>query len=376
MRTPKQCPDSPTSRLIPTSIDPATQQAAWSRIENILTANFHNPDLEAAKVFFACVAAHRIIERPAAWLLMIAPPGSMKTVLLESLDGMATIHFVDEVTPNTFISGKLKDPGKVKLAPASLLHRIGTEGILVNADFSTTLSMDRHKKAAVLSQLRRIYDGFFRREFGSDENLDEREWKGRLTFLAGVTPDVDSYHGLFQSLGERFLRIRWGRAGGIESALFAMEQQDGLKDQLREAVHDFLHPVFDQAFIDSPKISRDFLEYLAEIGEETVKARAYIKRNSRTREIEDEPQIESNTRLPQQLAQVVRGWTVLMGQREDDGDGIVLAKRAAEDSIPSARLKVLNALRFEEDPYKLGLPRRVVDRAKEELQLVGLVNAP
>jgi hypothetical protein len=76
----------------------------------------------------------------------------------------------------------------------------------------------------VFSQLRRIYDGHLHREFGSDENLDERDWKGRLTFLAGVTPEVDRHHKVFSALGDRFIRTRWPRAGGTDAAMMAMQR--------------------------------------------------------------------------------------------------------------------------------------------------------
>ena len=98
----------------------------WKRLETFLYANYENPDIGAVKVMFAVVAAHRITDYPPAWLLVIAPSGSMKTEILRALEGLPSIHFVDEVTESTFISGKFDEPGKNKQShPASLLHRIG-----------------------------------------------------------------------------------------------------------------------------------------------------------------------------------------------------------------------------------------------------------
>lgn len=353
--------------------DPQTQARAWQRVEQVILDNFHEPEIQAAKVLFACLAAHRITNHPPAWLLLIAPPGSMKTVLLESLQGLPNTLLVDEVTPNTFISGKLDEPGKSRRASPSLLHRIGSDGVLINADFSTTLSMEPHKRAAVLSQLRRIYDGCYSRQFGTDENLQEREWRGRLTFLAGVTPEVNQYHSVFQSLGERFLRVRWERAGGDDAALCAMQQTDEVKEQLCASVHELLLPVFRQSAVWAPELSYSSQVYLAKLGEETVKARAFIKRDSRTREILDAPQIESNTRLPQQLAQVSRGWAVLMGRCSVELSDLDLAQRSANDSIPPIRLAILRAHEAGVNPYTLGLPPSAVKYAIQDLQSVGLL---
>lgn len=59
-------------------------------------------------------------------------------------------------------------------------------------DFSTVLSIEPHSRSQVLSQMRRIYDGQLRREFGIDENMEERKWH------------------------DRFLRIRWNGLAEIE----------------------------------------------------------------------------------------------------------------------------------------------------------------
>ena len=121
--------------------------------------------------------------------MLIAPSGSMKTALLDTLEDLTSLHFVDEVTQNTFRSGKLDAPGSKRKAPASLLHRIASEGIVVMPDFSILLAVDNRKQPVVLDQLRRIYDDKFSREFGTGENLDEIKCEGRITVLAGVTPE-------------------------------------------------------------------------------------------------------------------------------------------------------------------------------------------
>jgi len=78
--------------------------------------------------------------------------------------------------------------------------------VLIGADFST-FTADVKALQTILAQLRRIYDGHFAREFGTEENLEERSGQGRLTLLAGAVPDIDTHYHLFQKLGERFLRV-------------------------------------------------------------------------------------------------------------------------------------------------------------------------
>jgi hypothetical protein len=348
--------------------------ARWQAVEAALRAHFENPDIEAAQILFACVAAHRITDYPPVWDMLIAPSGSMKTALLDSLQGLKRVYFVDEVTQNTFISGKVDDRGKAKRkTPASLLHRIGDDGILVVADFSTVLAFDNRKKPAILAQLRRIYDGFFVREFGTGENLDEHKWRGRLTLLAGVTPEFDRHHSVFHSLGERFLRTRWPRAGGIETAMRAINQQSSTALRLRNAVRDLLAPILEQAVIIAPILLPEHEHRLAHLGELIALARADVPRERENHAICDVPAAEGNTRLPQQFAQIARGWAVLEGSESTTESGMKLVQRVAFDCIPPAKRAVIQALTRGQNPYAVKLAPSLVSRAIEDLEAVGLI---
>lgn len=359
----------------------------WEAVKAALLANFYKPDIEAAQILFASVAAHRITDHPPAWNMLIAPSGSMKTALLETLRDLPSVHCPDEFTQNTLISGKVDDrvlkqaatsdqKGAKVPMPASLLNRIGSEGIVVLADFSTILGMDKNKRQAILSQLRRIYDGNFSREFGTSENLDDRKWRGRITILAGVTPEFDKYHSVSAVLGERFIRTRWPRAGGPEAAMAAMRQKTSAALTLRSVVHEFLSPILGEETILAPRIEETDLLRIANLGEFVVLARTPTKRERAIHDLEDMPDPEGNTRFPQQLAQIGRGWAALMESEVVTEDGMRLIFRVAFDCIPPRRRDVLRALMQGMSPYALDLPNGVVDRAIEDLQAVGLVTKP
>jgi len=353
----------------------------WEQTKNALTAGFDKPDIEAAQVLFASVAAHRIMDHPPAWNMLIAPSGSMKTALLNPLQGLPSIHTLDEVTENTFISGML-DKGrtgkktKSDQMPASLLNRIGDEGILVVPDLSTILAMNKNKQPVILSQLRRIYDGSFAREFGTAENLEDRKWQGRITLLAGVVPEFDNYRSVFQALGERFVRTRWPRAGGIETGLRALRQKTDEAGQTREAVHNFLGPVLRTKSIPAPQIREEDEVRIANLGELIVLGRACVNRERYTHDIEDAPDPEGNTRFPQQIAQIGRGWAALMGEDVVSEEGMKLIARVGFDCIPPRRGEVLKALMRGQSPYSLKIANPVVDRAIEDLVQVGLAEKP
>jgi hypothetical protein len=353
-------------------------QRRWERVKASLLAAFDKPDIEAAQVLFASVAAHRIMDHPPAWNMLIAPSGSMKTALLDTLHGLPSVHTVDDVTENTFISGMLdksraNQKSKKALMPASLLKRIGGEGILVVPDFSTVLAMNKNKQPVILAQLRRIYDGSFAREFGTAENLQDRKWKGRITLLAGVTPEFDKHHSVFQSLGERFVRTRWPRAGGLEAGLRAIRQKMCEADQTHSVVKDFLSPVLSQKTILAPRIKEEDEVRISHLGELIVLGRAFVSRERSNHDIEDVPDPEGNTRFPQQLAQIGRGWAALMGSEEVMEEGMRLITRVGFDCIPPRKCEVLRALMQGENPYAVGVPPSVVERAIADLEAVGLI---
>jgi hypothetical protein len=346
---------------------------SWQAVADVLGKHYRNPDIEAARILCAALAAHALKDFPPAWCLAIAPPGSMKTDLLETFRGLPGVHFVDEVTTNTFLSGKVDEKDRKRKKPASWLHRIGNDGVLVAADFSTFTSNPKTLQV-ILAQLRRIYDGNFSREFGTDENVEERSWCGRVTLFAGAVPDIDRHYSLFQKLGERFVRLRWERAGGVETGLQAMEHTPRVAEELKAAVHAILRPILSKPQI-APHIPDAIKLKIASLSELIALARTYVERDGYSREATGMPVTEGNTRLPQQLSQIARGAALLDRRSEVNEDDYRLVCRAAFDSVPPDRIAVLRAILVGRSPFSLGLPKATTDRAIEDLKLSGVLAA-
>jgi hypothetical protein len=184
--------ESDTTDLLAEAASDDAESDAWTPVELVLREHSYNPDLQGARALYASIAAHRLDGQP-VWTMVVAPPGSLKTELLEALDGLPLVYLIDQVTPKTFLSGQIKKSKKSSEVSPSLLHRVGSSGILICPDFSTVLSMNRDDRGSVLADMRRIYDGHLRKEFGTSDTLTDREWRGRMTFAAGATPDVDGF---------------------------------------------------------------------------------------------------------------------------------------------------------------------------------------
>jgi hypothetical protein len=346
---------------------PHAAAPAWTDVEAALVKHHHNPDLLAARGLYAGFAAHRLIGTP-VWVMLVAPPGSMKTELLSGLSGLPNVHFVDHLTPQTFLSGQIADPLKASKVPASLLHRIGAEGVMVVPDFSTMLSGNADKRGSIFADMRRIYDGQLRKEFGTDDPDKQREWTGRLTIIVAVTPEVDRYASVFQSLGERFVMVRWPRAGGIETALAAMDQDNKeARRELNAAVTKLmsgLHTV-------EPEIPKKSKLQIANLAELAVVARTGVSRSGSNKEITELP--ESATRLSQQLAELAKGSALLEGRGQTSAEDLRLVRRVAFDCMPPARSRSLRGLFAGMKQKELGLPASTLCYVLDDLEALGLV---
>lgn len=316
------------------------QVPVWSRVESVFHRNFDHPDMEAVRRVFACFAAHDLTGQP-VWPLLVGPPGSLKTVPLMSLDGLPETHIIDQLTPKTFISG-YRPESFTDEKPAGLLFRIGSSGKLICPDFSTILAINRDHRSSILSDLRRIYEGMLHKEYGTGQDMKVREWRGRITFMAAGTADVDRHYSVFASLGERFVLIRWPRAG-MEAAQRAVKQD---MRAVQEEVSSAVYPLFDGIRGIEPEVPPELEEdQIPALGDFIGYCRTQLVRDSRgSREIIDVPEAESATRISQQLCQLAKGSALLDRRDVVNQQDYTLVKRVGFDCMPPARWKVLNSI--------------------------------
>jgi len=341
----------------------------WSEVVEVLQKHYHSPDIEAARVLYSAVAAHDLAGQP-VWPMAVAPPGSMKSELINALDGLPNVFLVDNFTPKTFLSGQIPDERSgIPARPASLLHRIGDSGYMLIPDFSTVLSMKSEDRGSVFASLRKIYDGKLTKEFGTSEKVEA--WEGRITLVVGTTPEIDRHRSVNQSLGERFVMVRWKRAG-IDAARKAI-----LQDQKK--AHADLKGAVRKLFANLPSgpvtIESCWQEQVVSLAELTVVARTTVHRNEK-KQIAERPEPESPTRLAQQLCQLAKGSARIDGRTIVNESDIAIAKRAGFDSIPPRRLELLWAALENRTPTERTAVTRYDTEDLIELGLLEFANFP
>lgn len=317
------------------------------------------------------VAANKL-SGDAIWLGIIAPPSSAKTEMLITLAKVPHTEMVGTLSVAGLLSGT---PQRQRTAGAKggLLQKIGAFGFLVLKDFGSILSMRPESKAELLAALREIYDGKWTRIIGADGGRT-LQWSGKIGLLFGCTRVYDSYYGVISELGDRFLLCRMGpNKGQFRHALKHANRAPQMRARLVEAVTNlFASPLPPPRDINEREIT-----WLNDILQIAVRLRGAVKRDYRTRELEDIYGIEGTAQFGKALERVLSGLDCL-GVKRSKARRVI--RTIAFDSVPPNRLSIYRYLKKLKGRLvdtttiaeAVKLPTITARRALEELVVYGL----
>ncbi len=323
-------------------------------------------DMQLLDVMLATVIANRMNSDP-LWLFIIGPPSSAKTELIQPLAQLSYVYPLSSLTPQTFASGYVGGDG-------SLLTKLKRNDILTFKDFTSVLTMHREQRGAILGQLREIYDGHYRKTFGTGEVVD---WSGKLGFIAGVTPIIDTHYSVSNMLGERFIQVRMRPVNEIQVARRAMRnngREQDMRAEIAAAMKQFLEDTTIPR-VEGIELPAAFETQLANLASFTVKARSAVVRDGRTREVGYVPDAEAPPRLAKQLLLLAQASPSLRAATRIGTQERRLVLRVALDCLPADRLKVIKLLCRHRTPLSISavarmlhLPTATADRVLEELE--------
>lgn len=158
-------------------------------------------DFGMVDIIIASIVANSLRLGDPVWLTLIGPSGGGKSQIIRPFARAypALIHQIDDLTPNTLLSGTLGLDG-------SLLGRIGQHGILSMDDLTVLFSKNAEQRGEILSQFRMLYDGRFSKSSGNRK--EPIVWEGYMGMIAGSTPSIYRYFSEVADMGERFLSYR------------------------------------------------------------------------------------------------------------------------------------------------------------------------
>lgn len=352
---------------------PGMPSVLLTELHHKVQAHFLLEDSDVIDVVCATVVANRVKDVP-VWIVLVAPPSSLKTEIAGRLRDVPGIYFVDKLTEKTLISGKRdEDTGENQ----SLLPRLtaGNYSLLVSLDFGAVLSMRPEKRAELLQQLRHVYDGRFKGNFGTG---DEVSWSGHLGFIGCATPTIDTYQPFTAALGDRFLYMRIASPDRLQVALRA--QANVGKDA---EVHLALDAAF-KSFLAGPL--PDPLEIPCDGGTErriaalaalVTAGRSPVLRG-RDGSIEGSPGLEGPGRVSKQLRLLAQALAAVRGHDRVAAEDFATVRRVGLDSVPPDRLTCFRILgegpkTAREVATQGHFTDRVAGLRLEELEHLGLV---
>jgi hypothetical protein len=317
---------------------------ALATLTKTFGARLHLPDPAALYATLGAMAANWMSGDP-VWLLLVGPPSSGKTELVCSLAKLPHVRFAGLLTEAALLSGT-STKERAKDAKGGLLREVGTFGVLLMKDFTSTLAQNRDTRAQALAALREVYDGHWSRPVGT-EGGKVLHWAGKLGMVAGCTPAIDAHHAVLSELGDRFIFYRLPPTDAAKQGTAALDLDDDgqMRAELVAAVTAFFATV--QPPAKPPKLKDAELRRMVALATLAARCRSAVERDGRTRELLFVPEAEPPARLAKALWRLLEGITSI---GVDRATAWQVVTKTALDCMPSRRRIALEALGALEEP--------------------------
>ena len=316
-------------------------------LANLVKDKVFLPNADSLYVVLGTIAGNVLKGEP-VWLMLVGPPSSGKTMLLNMcyidknhhMPKMYSIDMIESI--GALLSGTPKKDSKG--GTGGVLNSIGDHNaMLFIKDFTSMLSMPHDAFVKVVGALRRVYDGYFDRPIGTDGGKI-LQWSGKVGLLTACTNSIDTHHGSISELGQRWMYYRMDDSDGYGETMSALKNTDpkATMRELYHAVKEFLETVGvdykDAHGLDARPFTELESNRLYCVGVLSTKARSPVVRDWKTKEISAVPETEDTRRMSRALGQLYLGLEII---GLDERDRWRIVTRVASDSIPRLRQRII-----------------------------------
>lgn len=258
-------------------------------------------------IILASIVANSLKIGDPVWLTLIGPSSGGKSQFIRPFAkaNPSLIHRVDDLTPNTFISGSLG-------LEHSMLGRIGEHGILSMDDLTVLFSKNSEARGEILSQFRMLYDGSFTKSSGSRK--DVMAWNGYMGMISGSTPLIYRFFAEVADMGERFVNYRMkviNKKKAIEfitnNPYTAME----LDMEITELIKAFLAPLMAGGHEQYLRLSDEVNTKIADVSDHCTLLRTAVHIDDRNGFVDEFPESEMPFRVMKQLKYLAQALQVM-----------------------------------------------------------------
>ncbi len=350
---------------------------AWSLDSDEVLGTHRLPSAWIIYIVLAAVAANRM-GSPPVWLLLVGPPSSGKTEVVDVLSLLPEYLAVSTFTEAGLLSGSsVREGGS---ATGGLLMQLKDPGLLVASDFGTLLNEHGSTRNRLFAIMREIFDGLFIRRLGINGG-QEFVWSGHAGFIGACTEAVDSPAIDLGVLGERFTYFRLPEATPSDEfmACVLADENVGHLGEIRSGRASQVAEFFENLVVpdEFPPISESEQERLVTLAAIGSKCRSSVVREGHSREIELVPGAERSPRFYRQLRHLHGGLTVIGAPK---GEIWGLLAKVALDGMHPGRWRVIDYLMAHPGGHAtavvaghLLLPQTPVRRHLQDLCAHGLV---
>jgi hypothetical protein len=267
-------------------------------------------DFGMVDIIVASIVANSMKAGDPVWLTLIGPSSGGKSQIIRPFAQAHSklIHQIDDLTPNTLISGTQGLEG-------SLLGRIGAHGIVSMDDLTVLFSKNSEQRAEILSQFRMMYDGRFSKSSGNRK--EAMVWNGYIGMIAGSTPSIYRYFSEVADMGERFISYRMKKYDThkavefvTKSGLSSKEMTDRIADALRTYLLELL-PTIPESTAELPPLHDETKQAIQTIAEHSTLLRTPVHVDERSGLVDEFPEPEMPFRVMKQLTALARALQVM-----------------------------------------------------------------
>lgn len=330
-------------------------------------------------VILASIMANSMRIGDPVWLTLIGPSSGGKSQIIRPFAKAHEdlIHRVDDLTPNTLISGTNGLAG-------SLLGKIGPHGILSMDDLTVLFSKNAEARGEILSQFRMLYDGRFAKSTGGSKG--EMVWEGYLGMVAGSTPSIYRYFAEVADMGERFINYRMKPFDKHQALAFINDHQHSARDldsKIAEVLKSFITSLMADTNLNTyTTLTEETKQVISHISEHCTLLRTPVHIDDRSGFVDEFPEPEMPFRVMKQLTYLAQGLQAinrgplserLLESLEWVGWSLANDKRRAY-------LKAITVLDYQSKKITAknissitGLHRDVVKKGMDQFQALGII---
>jgi hypothetical protein len=307
-------------------------------------------DKDYITLTLANIIGNQMAGRRPIWTMLVAPPSSGKTTVLNALVGlkvfnsdgeaMQPIHSISDLTENSFASGMQRSEKET-----SLLHKIPHGGVMVFKDFTSILSKRGEAKTVIMGQLREIYDGSYVKRTGTGEDI---AWTGKIGAIAGVTEAIYQHLESMSVMGDRFMLYQIPQPDRKDMLRFKLRQELlGITEATQmpyaqEIVHQYIQQAMRELEPTKIYLPESAQEDIIQVADFCTIVRSGIIVNDYTGKIQFVPQPEMPARMFEQM--IALGSTLAFMRKMDN------PKLSNEKALQPADFKVMYKIAFDSIP--------------------------